>query len=354
MPEDGSEFGSDGIVHEQGTEGESGLSSDAREEAMAAVKEAISKTGKDAESEAEDAEANSIDPNVKMARDLRAKDKAAKKTETEAEFDAESASLKTILKNREQVARQKQKAAEEAQQIRWEAQQERVAVQREREALEKEKAWHSRLRSNPVQAVKEAGWDPEEFIMGLAKEGTPEGKAAQQQAAFAAKIRELEEFKSSYAKQQQEQQRQYQLSQVQQFRTGVEQQFIGHALNEDKHPHLTAMYQGREKSLLAEGDAVADEYRELTGKEASVQEIAEYLEEQAAGWYKKLQSRKNSDGVSGKPPQGAVKGKTLSNRDAGERRSLTGKELSDLDGDERLEAAKEAVRAAFRASGSRQ
>ena len=82
-------------------------------------------------------------------------------------------------------------------------------------------------------------------------------------------------------------------------------------------------------------------------------EIAEYLEERAAMWYKSLSAPQEGASVTkGKPTQGVAGRKSLSPQGSSERRSL-GTSLADLDGDERREAAMEAVRSALHATGSK-
>ncbi len=149
------------------------------------------------------------------------------------------------------------------------------------------------------------------------------------------------------------------MAQKRNFRQHVEREFLKTAFESktpdgtDLHPHLSSFYKGHEVGLLAEADVVAEQYRSVTGKEASFQEITEYLEERAAKWYKSMSGAQVVPTVTGKPTQGSVTGKkSLSPAGSSERRSL-GNALKDLDGDERLEAAKEAVRSAIHHSGER-
>jgi hypothetical protein len=98
--------------------------------------------------------------------------------------------------------------------------------------------------------------------------------------------------------------------------------------------------------LVAAGDLTAYEFRELAGREGSLDEILDYLEddlaERANSWYVKKSGTKGSVSPEAKPGKGS-KGKSLTPEAASERRSLGRKELRDLDDDERILAARQAV-----------
>ncbi len=366
-----------GIAAEQQTEGEgSGIPIDEREAAVAAVKAALKEEAKKAgESSAKEAkesrEQDPLRPRKSVERDVdgkfvaKAEDgKEASKEPPKEDAEEESKALKRALQERKQIASAKAsqqaefaKQAQQLQNFHAQLQQQKAELERDRQRLAK-------LRSDPAGAIRDNGWDPETFILDLAQEGTPEGQARRQQRELQQQLAEMKAWKEAQETQRAENERLQHMHQLNQRRAQVEQHFVGLALDEGKHPHLSAFYQGHEASLVAEGDSIADQYRNLTGKEATFEDIAEYLEERAAKWYKTMNEKTQSGAsqrsqkasapsVKGRPTQGSATGRTLSPEDSSERRSL-GANLKDLDGDERLATAREAVAVAIRASGERQ
>lgn len=103
---------------------------------------------------------------------------------------------------------------------------------------------------------------------------------------------------------------------------------------------------------MAYADLIAAQYRELSGgKEASLKEVADYIEEELAeranAWYvKKSGTGKETVSSDARPGKGS-KGKSLTPEAASERRTLSRSSLKDLDEEERKAAAKAAVAAAL-------
>lgn len=357
-----------------------------REAAVKAVREAIGKAAKEAkESAPRVAKTDGFrPPGAKSESDTEAtpEPKAKAKPETHSQtkpepddedVDLDKASVKQLFKHREKLAAAKREAVTQHQQEMAKIQAERQAIQQEYQRIQQERAQIQRqaqklsaLKSDPARAVLEAGWEPEDFILSLAREGTEEGKMARALRQQQQELAELKAYREEQIRQQQEYAQQQQLQHEAYRRQTVEQTFLKSALDEKARPHTAAFYKGRERALVAEGDLVAAEYRELTGKEADLDQIADYIEDQLAQraklWYETARklgltdyeaqqvaaSEIGGDGGTGAsvPPAGK-RGKTLSGSMASERRSL-GSALKDLDGEERLEAAKEAVRQALR------
>ena len=368
----------DGVAKEQATDGESSLADGERAAAIKAVKEALKADGEQAAKEAK--AALEKDPLVPKAPKAKAAPKEGSgpergedgkflpKTETPPP-DAKTAppeedegeTLKRTLRERKQVAAIKAQQAQEFQKQQQQLQQFQAQLQAQARQIEQEKARLARLRTDPAQAIRENGWDPESFILDVAQEGTPEGQARRQQRAMEAKLKEFDDWKASLAKQAEEQEQAQKRQQVAQYRQQVEDEYIKIAMDEERHPHIATLYKGNEAGLIAQGDVIAEQYRNLTGKEASFSDIAEYLEERTALWYKSRVGNQNptpsqqeqAPVTKGRPTQGSATGRTLSPNGSSERRTL-GTSLKDLDGDERREAAMEAVKHALNASGERQ
>ncbi len=364
-----------GQAVEQTTAGEepSGEHGDELAAAKAAVKKAmeedLKEEGKKAAKEAKSAREK--DPLVPRDRgpdgkflttDPVEKDKAeaVKKLTKPEGADDDASALRKALTERKEQAKYKAEANAQLERDRQEARQIYQQLQRERQEIAAEKERLALLRKDPVRAIRENGWDkPEDFILDIAQDGTPEGQARRAQRALEAQIKELHDWKADQAKQIEAQRQEAEQGQRRQFRQNVEREFLNAA---SKHEALVSMYKGHEVGLIAEADVVAEQYRNVTGKEASFAEIAEYLAERTEQWYKsrsKATSVPDSAGnqmasaTQGRPTQGSATGKrTLSPAGSSERRSL-GNSYADLDGDERREAAMTAVRSAIHASGER-
>ncbi len=291
-------------------------------------------------------------------------DKKAPESESDDEaLDLDKASVKQILKAREKVANLKRDAKDElskerqafqaeVSQFRQFAEQvkaENVRIARDRESI-------NALKKDPGRAIREIGYDPEQFILDLAQEGTPEGMQKRQFAELQAQIAEMKAWKQEQLNERQRQAHEAQMAHATAFRTQAVNDFLKLGLDDEKYPHVATFYKGRQKHLIAAGDLTAEEYRNLSGKEGSYEQILDYLEDELAdsanAWYSKRSSggQKGVPGSQPKPQPKSSKGKSLSPDASGERRALVQKDLNDLDGDERHEAARQAVRVALAAS----
>lgn len=288
-------------------------------------------------------------------------DESSKKSKADSDADDEDASaVKKVLKNRAKIAKEKAVAAEEQRKWQGEFQRQKAELDHQRSQLQQQYQYFEHLKKNPVEAVQQAGWDPESFILDIAESGTPEGKQKAQLRAMQAQIDQHKSWQENLVKAQQQAFHQAQQRQAIQFRDTVEQQFLGACMNEEKAPLTASFYKGREAALISEGDIIAAQYRELTGKEASVSDIAEYIEEQLAeranAWYehkRKAQASQQDEEDESvavvEPPAGAKRksSKTLTpDHGSGERRALT-KDLTGLDDEELKEIAKQNVRLAI-------
>ncbi len=283
--------------------------------------------------------------------------------DAEENVDPATASVKQLLKAREKVAALKKDAKDEISKERQAIQEEAAKIrqhyaqlQHQQAQLQRERETLAALRKDPARAVREAGWDPEQFILDLAQEGTPEGQAKRQYQELQRQIKEMQDWKAQQAKQAEEQKYNQYMAQAQAHRHAMVRSFLDMGLNEEKYPHVSTMYKGRDKLLVAAGDLIAEEFRNLSGREGSHEQILDYLEDELAesfnGWYQKKSGSQKVDKSPTvvTPAKGSSKGKALSPEASGERRALKARDLNDLDNDERLEAAKQAVAVALAAS----
>ncbi len=293
----------------------------------------------------------------------KASDAAEKESETE-EIDFDKASVKQLLKAREKVAALKREGvnakneyvrqqaenarAQEEIQAQWQqVRQQQAEMQRQARAFQA-------LRNDPARAIRENGLDPEQFILDLASDGTPEGQARRQQKEIADQLAEIRQWKQDQARQQLEWQQRQQEHHQRTERENLVKSFVRMGADEQKYPHTAAFYKGMDRVLVAAGDIAAQEYRQLSGgKEGSLEDILDYIEdslaERANSWYQSRSSNTKTQVVSdyGDVSRPKSKGKSLSPDGSGERRTLAPKSLKDLDGDERLEAARRSVRVAL-------
>lgn len=273
----------------------------------------------------------------------------------DAEYLETKNRINKALKDRSKAFKERETFRAEAEGIRQEAMRMRAEAEayshQVRSQVQQLQQWNQLLRSNPAQALRQAGLDPEAFIMDLAKDGTPEGAMQRRLMEQDAKLREFEHWKQMQAQQVEQQRRAAEEHYQRQFRSGVETNFIKLASNDQYKNLKTALDHGilSKSALVLEGDTIADRYREATGQEATLEEIAEYLDSQVGSAIQKLSGKQALPGSSGKPAraqQAPTKplGQSLSQSEASERRALS-KDSTNADSEERRANAIEAVKA---------
>jgi hypothetical protein len=361
---------------------DSNLQPDEREEAKKAVREAIKKAQKEAaaeESDSDPKEEESEKDSPKKGTSGTAergpdgkflpkegktseKGKATEKTDDskgseEEDIDVDKATVKQLLRNREKLANVKKEAKDEMSKLRQEMEAHKAELQRsfgeleaQKAALAKQRESMNALLNDPARAIRELGLEPERFIVDLAQEGTPEGRQNRKQKEIDSQLAEIRAWKEDQLKAQQRYQQQMREQQAHTQRQQAVQEFTKLGLDESKYPHIANFYDGNDRGLVAMGDIVAQEYRRLSGgREGSFPDILDYIEDQlaekASKWYTK--SQKNKSQKAEEIPTAKSTGKSLSPGQSGERRSMQAKNLKDLDGEERLEAAKQAVKLAI-------
>lgn len=338
----------------------SGDVSDAVGDERAAAKEAVRKAW-EAEGKADPEKRLKEAKDVSTDETEEAPEEEKPKAKAKPEEDEDALALKNAMRNREKLAKAKAKQNEEIQKVQQEMQNQWRQLQQQKAYLEQEARKFEKFKKDPVAAFQElyGKGREEEFILGLAQQNTPEGRQAALLKQMQDQIQEQNNWRQEQLRQQQEAMVRQQQHQEIQYRQHIEQRFNQHAFNEEKHPHLATFYAGREQAAIAEGDLIAMKYQELTGNIAQPEEIAEYMEELLAERAEKLYKKRIGEKV-GQPAQAAPvvvpkgnKGKSLtpavtSQRNGGAR------SMESLDGEERLQAAREAVKAAFAAEQAKQ
>ena len=253
------------------------------------------------------------------------------------------------MRQREKLARRRQEAASEADNIRSEAVRERQEAQRLMDEARSAAQAIAKLKSDPMEAIKALGLDPEDFIYGLVSGTSAEAKERAKKDSLAA---ELEDLKKWRREQEEERVRAVQRQQLQHLEA-KRQDVIGNfkaLVSEENCPVLSSMYDYED--IVQMGDKVADKYRDLTGKEASLKEIAEYLEQEAEARYGNV-ARKKSAKPSAPPVKVAAPPKNLSRESSSERRALKPIVSDSSDDEERRDAAVAAVSAMWAAAGKK-
>jgi len=276
---------------------------------------------------------------------------------SDEDLDLDKASVKQLLKARERVANLKRTAAEMTkEQQKFQEESRKIhdvwaQIQAREAKLKADEARWNKLQQNPSEAVRALGLDPEAFIMNLAREGTPEGAMERRFRELEQKLSEANSWKEQQAEQQRQYQEHLQQQHIVQARQNAVQEFTKLGMDEEKFPHVSAFYKGRERALVAEGDLTAEEFRNLTGREGTYEQILEYIEDELAdrakAWYSKVGAKKESSSNVTKAAPPKAKGKSISPDMSGERRSASPKDLKDLSPEDRIEVARQAVAAAM-------
>lgn len=312
---------------------------DVKGDAVEAVKKALSDAQND-NGEAQEKEAPKVVEKAKPAND--------NEEPQEQETEEQKLSVKEILRERTRERKERERLKSERESYE--------SAQRElhnlKSELERERAWFQELRRSPEKAVAAAGWKPDEFILDIANLDTPEGQTARQ-------LRQLQEenkhLRSSFEQWEQRQKQQAEEAQQwahQQAKAQVEQEFVSVALDAEKFPSLARAYGFRQSSLVREAHEIGAEYHRRTGVWASHEEIAQYLESLISG--EAHASSKNGAQQqarsSGKSPQlrGQGNARPLNTSAASERRTIASDDAEGMSEDDRIAAAKAAVRATLR------
>lgn len=269
-------------------------------------------------------------------------EKKAKKAEAPKE-EEELPRLASVLRAREKAQGEREEAGKiksEAEAMRREVQEMHAQAKQDRADAAKELARYQGLKSDPMRAIKEIGWAPDDLVNHVVKAGTPEHQMfLKQQAQMEAQQTALDELKAFREEHKQlvEQQKEQQFRQDRQAVVG---KFIVQV--KDECPTLYATYP--EELIVMWGDKVADDYRAKTGQSASLSDIAQYLEHEV----KTRLGKSATSPKAGATPQRANGPRTLSNAAASERRSAP-KALHDLSPSEERDALKAAAEEAMQA-----
>lgn len=251
----------------------------------------------------------------------------------------------STFKEREAARQEAETIKSEALRMKQEAEQFHQQVQRQASEIAR---FGKMLRENPAEAIRLAGLDPEDFILNVAKGGTQESKLERQLREQAEELAEFKRWKQELADREEQSKKSQQQQYFDYVKKQVEAEFTSKLPKFSSVSKAVDIGLANHKSLIARGDEIADQYREATGHEASIDDILEYID----GEYKAAIG-KLSGGAQVKPPIVAQPAKaqpakpkvgSISADDASERRTLQ-RDYTDADSEERRTAALAAVRA---------
>ncbi len=279
----------------------------------------LPKNGAPAKTEAAPAE---DEPKSKIALAIRARE-AAQQTRDAAKVEAEAFFNDT-----------KSRAEKEAERIISEAR-----ARAEREVGE----WKAKFKTTPLQAIKDQGIDTRTLVDEVQREGSPEWQAQKRiEAALEesrAELKGLKAWKEEQTKAAEENERRFAAHR----RTETEAKFVGMVPDGSA---LRTLYDPAE--ILQKAHAMADQYREKTGDVASLEDLRDYLEEQAAKKLATIRAAETPGAKNGAAQKKANGPRTPSSLSASERRTSP-KTYVDPNSEEGRDAMKQAAEDAMNA-----
>lgn len=240
------------------------------------------------------------------------------------------ADLEAVLKGRSERVKARLQTKAQLQEL-----EERVqAAQRAAQELEE------RAKKDPLGFLRGAGYTDEAIAKALL--GEPASNPAD---PVQARLDKLERLLTEKQAQEQRALEAAKAAQLEQGRAAVKREFITHvAMAADSdYAHLAAYYDDAPDELAERALAIADKYREATGRDTSFEAVAQYLEQDLRTRYSRITQRQQPQsagtGSAKSPPKGQT---TLTATDAAPR-SAPPKDPRDMTEEE---ARKEALKLA--------
>jgi hypothetical protein len=243
--------------------------------------------------------------------------------------DASLPKLDRLLKAREKARATLDKSRTEAEQLlasaRRQAEEDGTRIRKEATDAAKREVQEllGRLKTKPLDAIKEIGWDREQLVNEVSREGTPEYQMMKRLEARAeaaeAKLKEFDDKWGAAEKRNQEAEVRAQHAAIAQ----TEQKFLA-TVSLDSAPALRKLYDDAE--IIQKGHAAAKRLRDETGQSATLEEIRDHLEYHARKRLEKL-----SDHETGSTARGHETGpsKSATKQQANGTRTLNGKGQSE-------------------------
>lgn len=256
--------------------------------------------------------------------------------------------LSRLVKEREKGLAARRAAEAGANKVREEAMQLKSQYEQQLAQLRQDAQYLKQLRDDPMEALRAAGKDPEEFFTDIATANTPEGHMRKTLMQLQQELQAERALRQNREQQEKIQREQWERQQVEQQRKGIIDGYLKEARDAEKYPTISKVFGFSERILVEAGHEAADLFREATGKQATYDQICEFLEEQAS---LALGTDGKAKSVNGKSGQG---GKTLPKSQPGqngERRSFKAEPTEKDSWEERERKARLAIRAALKDAG---
>lgn len=251
-----------------------------------------------------------------------------------AEADAPKSKVAAVLRAREEAKAARDEAAQvreeaaaakaEIAAMRAEAEKDRAEAKAERDRIQK-------LKTSPLAAIKELGWDHKQLVDEVVREGTPEWQAQKRyEQQFEAMRAELDEHKA-FREEQKANAAKMGEEQAKYARHQTEQRFLGMVPPDSPIRSMFAeaarvLRMPVDRLIIQEAHRVADEYREKSkGQVASLEEVRDYLEhlaQEVTGSHQRQGADEAATGASKVASQPKASGpRALSGSAASERRA---------------------------------
>jgi hypothetical protein len=239
-------------------------------------------------------------PKPPTGSSANAKPESADKSEPDEEDEAGMPKLAVLLKAHEKAQKIREAATAEADDVRklreeFEASKsdydrrvheaEARAAEAEKRHLEEREQLFSTLRTDPLGFIKKAGWDPSDLVHSVARAGTPEWEAEQKLRSELGDTRQKLSTFEKFVEDQKKREAEFIDYQRKQQIESVYKDFLTNHMNDEKAPNarlVASLASDPDAYLRAEGDRVYMAIQAQTGKSPGLDEVAEYIEWQAA------------------------------------------------------------------------
>jgi len=232
---------------------------------------------------------------------------AANGKETVSEPEAKAAEPLSV---KARVKEQAQRLREEARKERDEVAQLRAQVEHDRAQLraqaEQQSAMERLYRENPEKWLEESKLDLDRVVRARLESRTPDARITALEERLKNEIEQVTNWRKQLEGQAAEWNKQQ-----------SESAFTSLALNAEKFPFMSALYEDRPQDLVETAYKV-QAHLAKGGREVSQEDIAEFLENQESARYSKVKGRQELGGQSGKQSQAKAAKRTITANSASE------------------------------------
>lgn len=325
------------------------------QEQLAGAAEAVRKAIEEAGGDESSPEEQALDEDAAaLAQAERNGDIQKKEKDQAGEEPGEDSTIKSrlsrLVKEREKGNRIRRDAEASANKVREEANQLKSQYEQQLAQLRKDAEYLQQLRDNPMDALRAAGKDPEEFFTDIATANTPEGQMRKTVFQLQRELEAERSLRQNREQQEKLQREQWERQQVENQKKGIIDGYLKEARDAEKYPTISKVFGFSERILVEAGHEAANLFREATGKQATYDQVCEFLEEQASLSLSADSKAKSANGKSG------LGGKTLPKSQpgqTGERRSFKAEPTEKDSWEERERKAKLAIRSVLKDAGDR-